>query len=54
MTVPTDGMRITKDTAFKPGVYDLPHGITIAASGITVDGNSALFVGRRAEAQDPR
>jgi parallel beta-helix repeat protein len=40
MTVPTDGMRITQDTVFEPGVYVLPNGITVAASGITVNDGS--------------
>lgn len=45
MTKPTDGMRITQDTVFEPGVYDVPNGITIAADHITVDGNGAVLVG---------
>lgn len=42
---PTDGMIITQNTAFTPGVYVLPQGITVAADGVTVDGNGALILG---------
>ena len=34
---PTDGMIITQNTAFTPGVYVLPQGITVAADGVTVE-----------------
>lgn len=44
--VPTDGMHIHEDTKLAPGVYDLPHGITIAADGVTLDGTGALLVGK--------
>ena len=43
--VPTDGMVITTDTTFVPGTYNLPNGISIAASGVTLDGNGATIVG---------
>ncbi|HOU13445.1 MAG TPA: right-handed parallel beta-helix repeat-containing protein [Anaerolineae bacterium] len=43
---PTDGMVITEDTVFKPGVYVLPRGLTVDADGVTVDGNGALLVGQ--------
>ncbi|MEJ5309084.1 MAG: DUF1565 domain-containing protein [Anaerolineae bacterium] len=43
---PTDGMVITADTTFKSGIYVLPHGLSIAADGITVDGNGALLIGQ--------
>lgn len=43
---PTNGMKITADTRFAPGVYYLPDGVAIAADGITVDGNGAVLVGK--------
>lgn len=46
MTIPTDGMRVTEDTVLQPGVYYLPQGITIAADGVTLDGNGAILIGR--------
>lgn len=39
------GMVITQDTRLSPGVYYLPDGITIAASGVTLDGRGAIIVG---------
>lgn len=42
---PTDGMVITRDTTFAPGVYVLPHGVEIAADHVTLDGNGAVLVG---------
>lgn len=39
---PTDGMIIGADTTLAPGVYHLPHGLTIAADGVTLDGGGAL------------
>lgn len=45
MTIPTDGMLIEQDIVFDPGVYFLPNGITIAADGLTVDGNGAMIIG---------
>ena len=42
---PTDGMIITQNTVFEPGIYVLPRGITIAADGVTVNGNGALLMG---------
>ncbi len=44
--VPADGMVITEDVTFRPGEYVLPRGIEVAADGITVNGNGAVFVGR--------
>jgi parallel beta-helix repeat protein len=41
---PTDGVAITQNTRFTPGVYVLPHGITLAADHITLDGGGALIV----------
>lgn len=43
--VPTDGLVITEDARFRPGVYLLPRGVSIAADGVTVDGNGAVLVG---------
>src|SRR6266496_697958 len=43
--VPSDGMIVREDTAFEPGVYFLPNGITIASDGITLDGGGALLIG---------
>jgi parallel beta-helix repeat protein len=47
---PEDGMQIPKlissDIVLEPGVYDLPDGLTIAAGGVTLDGNGAMLVGR--------
>ncbi|MGE5221594.1 MAG: right-handed parallel beta-helix repeat-containing protein [Omnitrophica WOR_2 bacterium] len=45
MLVPHDGMSITQDAVFQPGVYYLPGGMTIDADGITLDGNGALLIG---------
>lgn len=42
---PTDGMLITEDTTFLPGVYDLPSGVAIGAHGVTLDMNGAALVG---------
>ncbi|MGD8452923.1 MAG: right-handed parallel beta-helix repeat-containing protein [Phycisphaerae bacterium] len=42
---PTDGMTITHDTVFAPGVYVLPDGLKIAGDGITLDGGGATLVG---------
>ncbi len=44
--VPTDGMVISEDTTLSPGVYVLPHGLTLAADHVTVDGQGALIVGQ--------
>ena len=43
--VPTNGMVITTNTTFVPGVYNLPDGVSIGASGITLDMNGAELVG---------
>ena len=45
LTTPEDGMKITRDTVFAPGVYYVPNGIEIGADGITLDGNGALLIG---------
>jgi len=42
--IPVDGMVITEDTTFAPGVYPLRQGITIGADGVTLDGGGALLV----------
>lgn len=44
LVIPTDGMIITQDTRLAPGVYALPHGLTIAADRVTLDGSGALLV----------
>ncbi|MHC4650053.1 MAG: NosD domain-containing protein [Planctomycetota bacterium] len=44
-TIPTNGMVITTDTTFEPGTYNLPDGVSIGASGITLDMNGAELVG---------
>lgn len=43
--VPLDGMVITQDTTFQPGLYFLPRGIEIGADGVTLDGQGAVLVG---------
>ncbi|HZT42216.1 MAG TPA: right-handed parallel beta-helix repeat-containing protein [Chthonomonadaceae bacterium] len=43
---PTDGMEIGEDCTLAPGVYYLPHGLSLVADGITFDGNGALLIGR--------
>jgi parallel beta-helix repeat protein len=45
LTTPEDGMKLTRDTMFAPGVYFLPNGIDIAADNVTLDGNGALLIG---------
>lgn len=42
--VPVDGMVITEDTTFVPGVYLLRQGIIIGADGVTLDGGGVLLV----------
>jgi parallel beta-helix repeat protein len=42
---PVDGMVITEDALLCPGTYYLPNGISIGASGITLDGGGAVLVG---------
>ena len=43
--IPTDGMIITQDTTFEPGVYVLPNGVSIGASGVTLNLNGARLTG---------
>lgn len=45
LTTPQDGMTITRNTVFAPGIYVLPNGIEIAADDVTLDGNGALLIG---------
>lgn len=45
LTIPEDGMTITRDTILKPGVYCLTNGLHITADHVTLDGNGALIVG---------
>ncbi len=40
------GLVITQDTKLAPGVHYYPDGITIAASGVTLDGNGAVIIGQ--------
>lgn len=54
IVIPTDGMTLREDTAFAPGVYYLPNGITIDADGITLDGNGAVLVGSERQGQGIR
>ena len=42
--VPENGMVITTDTQFAPGVYVLPDGIQIAADNITISGQNTMLV----------
>ena len=42
--IPVDGMVITEDTRFAPGVYPLTQGITIGADRVTLEGEGVLLV----------
>ena len=42
--IPVDGMVITEDTAFAPGVYPLSKGITIDADGVKLTGKGVTLV----------
>jgi parallel beta-helix repeat protein len=42
--IPVDGMVITEDTQFAPGIYPLNKGITIGADGVMVKGEGVLLV----------
>lgn len=44
--IPTNGMVITEDTEFAPGVYVLPDGVTIGADNVTLQGRDTLIVSR--------
>lgn len=45
LLVPTDGLVLRENATLAPGVYFLPHGLSIASNGITLDGNGAVLVG---------
>lgn len=45
VVTPRDGMSIDSDVRFKPGIYLLPHGLSIDADGVTIDGNGATLIG---------
>ena len=40
-----DNLTITKDSPLEKGIYQLPNGIRIEGSSITLDGNGAVLVG---------
>ena len=42
--LPLDGMIIREDTRFAPGVYVLPHGLSIEADAVTLEGDNTLIV----------
>jgi parallel beta-helix repeat protein len=42
--IPQDGMVITRDTQFAPGVYVLPNGISIGADDITLAGSQTMLL----------
>ncbi|MFN3706014.1 MAG: nitrous oxide reductase family maturation protein NosD [Thermoflexales bacterium] len=42
---PEDGMVITSDTTLKPGVYHLPHGITVKGDHVTLNGEGVVIIG---------
>ncbi len=44
LITPIDGMILTEDTTFAPGVYTLPNGIAIGADNITIQGTDTLIV----------
>lgn len=46
---PTNGMNITENTRFAAGVYHLPDGIRIGASGITIEGENTTFINNKGE-----
>jgi len=41
--VPVDGRIFTSSVVFVTAVYDFPHGVSIGASGITLDMNGATL-----------
>ena len=43
--VPRDGQVFTASAVLVPGVYHLPNGVAIGASGVTLDLNGATLVG---------
>jgi parallel beta-helix repeat protein len=42
---PTNGQVFTTNAVFAPGIYNLPSGVSIGASGVTLDLNGATLVG---------
>jgi parallel beta-helix repeat protein len=42
--IPADGMEIREDTCLAPGVYVLPNGLSLAADGITLEGENTLIL----------
>ena len=42
--IPADGMEIREDTRFAAGVYVLPNGLSVAADGITLEGDNTLIL----------
>lgn len=45
LVVPADGQVFTTNTVLAPGVYSLPNGVSIGASGVTLDLNGATLAG---------
>src|ERR1035441_3443781 len=44
-TVPVDGQVFMTNAVLAPGIYFLPTGVSIGASGVTLNMNGASFVG---------
>ena len=47
--IPSDGMIITEDTEFAPGVYTLPNGVSIGADHVTVQGSGTVIISAQQE-----
>lgn len=47
--IPSDGMIITEDTEFAPGVYALPNGVSIGADHVTVQGSGTVIISAQQE-----
>ena len=45
MRIPRNQLVVTRSMVFKPGVYYLPDGISLAGDHLTLDGNGALLIG---------
>src|SRR5262245_24232982 len=43
--IPVDGQVFTSSATLAPGTYNLPHGVSIGASFVTLDMNGAVLVG---------
>ena len=41
---PTDGMIVSENTRFAPGVYYLPNGLSVGADDVTIEGDNTLIV----------